>query len=202
MLRTCSGAPSPLVGEVKCARGASVAATARRANQNTPPVLPDEASPLRKNISVSENQKLWSKPPRPVLSGGRVAIVTNVERGMRWTRSCRKTCGAVAYGQAVWSCPLDAGVKLIEMNDERRWLSSPTHRGEHGASRKAIAQGVPDRFGQPVVTMLVCFLFYCTQGCGCGQRPAFPAPSVLDGRCSSKPRTQFAPRECGRLFEN
>jgi len=29
--------------------------------------------------------------------------------------------------------------------------------------------------------MLVCFLFYCTQGCGCGQRPAFPAPSVLRG---------------------
>ena len=27
----------------------------------------------------------------------------------------RKTCGAVAYGQAVWSCPLDAGVKFIEM---------------------------------------------------------------------------------------
>jgi hypothetical protein len=26
----------------------------------------------------------------------------------------------VAYGQAVWSCPLDAGVKLIEMIDRRR----------------------------------------------------------------------------------
>jgi hypothetical protein len=27
------------------------------------------------------------------------------------------TKGAVAYGQAVWSCPLDAGVKLLEMRD-------------------------------------------------------------------------------------
>jgi hypothetical protein len=26
----------------------------------------------------------------------------------------RKTCGANAYGQAVWSCPLDAGVKLVD----------------------------------------------------------------------------------------
>jgi hypothetical protein len=49
-----------------------------------------------------------------------------------------------AYGQAVWSCPLDAGVKLIEMIDRRRWLSSPIHRGERGVSRKAIAQGVPE----------------------------------------------------------
>jgi len=31
---------------------------------------------------------------------------------MRWTRSGRKACGASAYGQAVWSCPLDAGVKF------------------------------------------------------------------------------------------
>jgi hypothetical protein len=34
--------------------------------------------------------------------------------GMRWTRLGRKACGVNAYGQAVWSCPLDAGVKLCE----------------------------------------------------------------------------------------
>jgi hypothetical protein len=51
----------------------------------------------------------------------------------------------IAYGQAVWSCPLDAGVKLREKRfAQRRWLKSPTHRGERGVSRKAIAQGVPD----------------------------------------------------------
>ena len=61
----------------------------------------------------------------------------------------------LAYGQAVWSSPLDAGVKFAEMIGERRGLTSPIPRGERGVSRKAIAQGVPDRFGEPVVTLLV-----------------------------------------------
>jgi len=58
-----------------------------------------------------------------------------------------KTNDAGAYGQAVWSCPLDAGVKFAEMISKRRWLSSPTHRGEHGAADKTIVQGMPDCFG-------------------------------------------------------
>jgi len=33
----------------------------------------------------------------------------------------------------------------------------PVHRGEHGISRKTIAQGMPDPFGEPVVTLLACF---------------------------------------------
>src|SRR5215472_14252193 len=103
MLRTCSGALT-----------ASVAATARRASENTPPVLPDESSPFCKNICISENRNTCYLCARPALTGGRVAIVTNVGRGMRWTRAGRKTCGAAAYGQAVWSCPLDAGVKFVD----------------------------------------------------------------------------------------
>ena len=31
--------------------------------------------------------------------------------------------------------------------------------GEHVIGVKTIAQGKPDQFGEPVVTMLVCFLF-------------------------------------------
>jgi hypothetical protein len=33
----------------------------------------------------------------------------------------------------------------------------PVHRGERGISRKTIAQGMPDPFGEPVVTLLACF---------------------------------------------
>jgi hypothetical protein len=54
----------------------------------------------------------------------------------------------VADGQAVWSCPPDAGVKLIEMRcrpcgrnaeiDRRRRLTSPELRGEHGAADKPL----------------------------------------------------------------
>jgi hypothetical protein len=76
-----------------------------------------------------------------------VSRSSRTRAGVRWTRPRRKACGESAYGQAVWSCPLDAGVKLIEMINERRRLTSPTLRGEHGAAVKTIAQGVPDRFG-------------------------------------------------------
>jgi hypothetical protein len=58
-----------------------------------------------------------------------------------------------AYGQAVWSCPANAGDKLVEMRF-RPSAETPrsigdggnklVRRGERGASRKAIAQGVPE----------------------------------------------------------
>src|ERR1700716_2494355 len=57
----------------------------------------------------------------------------------------------------------------------------PDHRGEHEVSRKTIAQGRPECSGEPVVITLVCFLL-CTRGCGCTGHPAFPAPSVIEGR--------------------
>src|SRR5216117_2099292 len=59
--------------------------------------------------------------------------------------------------------------------------NKPGHRGEREVSRKTIARGMPGRSGVTVVTMLVCFVFYRTRGCGRIQRPAFPAPSVSKG---------------------
>src|SRR5207302_6431497 len=52
-------------------------------------------------------------------------------------------------------------------------------RGEHGISRKAIAQGMPECSG--CTCMLVCALprAHCTRDRGCSKHPAFPAPSVL-----------------------
>jgi len=42
--------------------------------------------------------------PRPAfLSEGRLAIVTDVGGGMRWTRWCRRTSGVDAYGEDAWS---------------------------------------------------------------------------------------------------
>src|SRR6185437_14079413 len=51
---------------------------------------------------------------------------------------------------------------------------------EYEAAVNTIAQGMSDRFDVPVVTCLRAFLS-CTQGCGCGVHPAFPAPSVFSG---------------------
>jgi len=71
-----------------------------------------------------------------------------------------------AYGQAVWSCPPDAGVKFAEMISERRRLSSPVLRGEHGVSRQTIVQGMPDCSALPVVTLLVCFFHFANEAAG------------------------------------
>ena len=46
---------------------------------------------------------------------------------------------------------------------------------------KTIARGMPDVSGVTVVTCLRAF-YFCTQGCGRTKRPAFPAPSDLEGR--------------------
>ncbi len=53
----------------------------------------------------------------------------------------RRRCATAADGQAVWSCPLDAGVKFAEMIGGRRWLKSPIRRGEHGAAAKSHRAG-------------------------------------------------------------
>jgi hypothetical protein len=45
-----------------------------------------------------------------------------------------------------------------EQSCQRRWLKSPAHRGDHGISRKTIAQGMPGQSGEPVATTLVCLL--------------------------------------------
>jgi hypothetical protein len=50
-------------------------------------------------------------------------------------------------------------------------------RGEHGISRKAIAQGMPEC--SDCTCMLVCVFCaqFCTRDRGCSVHPAFPAPS-------------------------
>ena len=50
--------------------------------------------------------------------------------------------------------------------------------------------------GEPVVTMLVYFVFYRTRGCGCIVRPAFPAPSDFRGpHVSGKTRAKNMRRD-------
>ena len=97
-----------------------------------------------------------TKPSRP--HGGRSRSSRHAVRDAmaRW---CRKTCGRVAYGQAVWSCPLDAGVKFAEIIGERRWLKSPTHEGERGAAVKPLRRECRSDFGVPVLACVRLFYF-------------------------------------------
>jgi hypothetical protein len=66
----------------------------------------------------------------------------------------------------------------------------PGPRGEREGNRKTIAQGVPDRFGQPVVTMLVCFFHLHA-------RPRAPAREAAGASCT---RHSLRPLHEGRRF--
>src|SRR6478609_1686755 len=58
---------------------------------------------------------------------------------------------------------------------------------------KTIVQEMPDVSGGPVVTNAQCFLHY-TRGCGCTERPAFPAPSTIWAKLFCKTRAKCVAR--------
>src|ERR1700682_1455237 len=114
---------------------------------------------------------------------------------MRWTRAAHLTNRADAEGEVVWFCRLDAGVKSCEKTRETTVTNKPGRRGEREVSRKTIARGMPGVSGVTVVTTLVCFVLFRTRGCGCIERPAFPAPSDFSGAgIQSKTRAANAAR--------
>ena len=84
-------------------------------------------------------------------------------------------------------------------NPQATVAKEPGHRGERRISRRTIAQGRPDCFGEPVVTTLVRF-FVCVRGCGCNEHPAFPAPSLFLGERSCKARAHRAARRRRRVW--
>jgi len=119
-------------------------------------------------------------------------IVTNVGRGMRWTRSVDPD-EAHRRGRQRRVVPIP-----------RRWdqvCGDPADDGGYQArtpgrariSRNTIAQGMPVVCGVPVVATRV--LSCCTRGYGCIGHPAFPAPSLRDEGGLLEELGRFAPRE-------
>jgi hypothetical protein len=69
-------------------------------------------------------------------SEGRIAIVTDVGCGMRWTLWLHQTSAAEADGKDAWSWHPDAGVKSCGGDPVgRRRLTSPALRGERAMSQ-------------------------------------------------------------------
>jgi hypothetical protein len=108
-----------------------------------------------------------------------------------------------AYGQAVWSCPPDAGVKPIEMRfrpcgrnaeiNRRRRLTSPVLRGDHGAAVKPLRRECRTCFG---LTCLSCVHFPFSHT-SLRVRPAPGAPCALvfhegQRRCKARTRNRAA----------
>jgi hypothetical protein len=78
---------------------------------------------------------------------------------MRWPQQRRQTSDADADGEVVWFWRPDAGVKFLgsQCFSGMTGARKPGPREEHEANRNTIVQGMPDCFGLPVVTLLVCF---------------------------------------------
>ena len=83
---------------------------------------------------------------------GRFAVVTNVGRGMRWTRAAHQTKASIADGEVAWFWHLDADAKFANVDSQATVTRKPDHREEREGNRKTIAQGMPECFGEPVVT--------------------------------------------------
>jgi hypothetical protein len=80
--------------------------------------------------------------------------------------------------------------------------TKPDHRGDHVISRNTIARGMPGDPGVTVVTISYAF-YFCMRGCGCIERPAFPAPSELsDALHIGKTRADHAARTRRRGYVN
>jgi len=95
---------------------------------------------------------------------GRIAIVTDVGCGMRWTRVWRETSAARGRPSRVVLAPRRWRQAFRRWSGKRRGLSSPAPRGEHGAAVNTIAQGMPVDPAKPVVTA-ACF-FCCRRAMG------------------------------------
>jgi hypothetical protein len=141
-------------------------------------------------IRVYENQNVCLCPAVPHSLEGRIAIVTDVERGMRWT--CRVAArvfaptndpgmDAKACGPGLPTLRPSCAVTSRATTGARK----PGSRGERAIRVKTIAQGGPGCFGQ---TCGDCRQLFCLlAGHGRGQRPAFPAPSFFRGRSAASP---------------
>jgi hypothetical protein len=77
-------------------------------------------------------------------------------------------------------------------NSQATVSNKPDRRGEHGISRKAITQGMPDASAEPVCSCAHP-LSHCARDRGCSVHPAFPAPSFEGEPCQRLGRS--APRD-------
>ena len=145
------------------------------------------SSPSTKNILLPFYRKICLSPLIPPPQEGRIAIVMDVGSGMRWTRGCsarlRADEGIFSNGQAVWSCPPDAGVKSCGTLRKATVANKP---GTPGRARskplKPLRRECRCSGGTCRCLRAQSAHSFARKARGCGQHPAFPAPSDFRGR--------------------
>jgi hypothetical protein len=149
---------------------------ARPANQQT------KVQPFNKKYFASRfGRHRFIDSSRPASLRGAARDRQETRGGMRWTRVAQATNAPIP--RTAKSCGPDAPTlasSLRVMIRRRRWQESPVTGESAKEPVKTIAQGRPDRSGEPVVTYSYAQHF-CIRGCGCIRHPAFPAPSVFGG---------------------
>jgi hypothetical protein len=137
-------------------------------------------------------------PAVPHSLEGRIAIVTDVERGMQWT--CRVAArlsaptndpvtDAKACGPGLPTLRPSCAVTSRATTGARK----PGSRGERAISVKTIAQGGPGCFGQTCGDCRQLFLF--AGGPRARPAPGLPCALLLSRAVRCITRVRFAPRE-------
>jgi hypothetical protein len=85
--------------------------------------------------------------------------------------------------------------RIVACDGDKR----PDRRRERGISRKAIAQGMPDRFGGPVVTNS-CAFYFAHEAAGEPNARHSLRPLALEDVTKSDHPGVFASRECEFVF--
>jgi len=136
--------------------------------------------------------------PVPHPSEGRIAIVTDVGCGMRWTlwaaadeRGPRRTAKPCGPDTPTLVSSLAGGNPA-----RRRRLTSPDSGESAEQPLKPLRRESRRCSGSPVV-LPPCFLLHGAHGCN--RHPAFPAPSLIEGRSLGPTRARSAPREHSSL---
>src|SRR5581483_9885804 len=78
----------------------------------------------------------------------------------------------------------------------RRGLERPVPRGERGVSRKTIAQGMSECFGNTCSDYARLLFPFANEAAGAVERPAFPAPSAFRRDTVLQSPGRILPREC------
>src|SRR5258706_14450299 len=98
------------------------------------------------------------------------------------------------------SCGSDAPGLASSLREEAQATvtTKPGHRGEREGSRKTIARGMPGDFRCDRGDYARMLVLFCMRGCGCIERPAFPAPSIVrSGETVFAKLGPIAPRDRG-----
>jgi len=122
--------------------------------------LPNLSSPAAKNISLFDLVETAIKHlPSRAHQEGRYASSRTWSAGCDGRFRCARRARRKADGEVVAFWYPDAGIKSAAMllhRGLRRRQQSPVSGETTKETVKTIAQGMPECFGQPVVTMLVC----------------------------------------------